>query len=251
MVAGDRRHSIEKKIAPGEESIMPETEQARPSHGRWYILGLICLMYLITYLDRVNISTAAPVISKEFGFDKITMGVIFSAFGRVYVMYQVLGGWLVDRFGARNVLTVIVSYWSAMTAATAVASGAASFMVLRFLFGMGEAGAFPGATRAMQLWYPRHERGFVQGVTHSASRLGAAIAPPIVVFIMTTLGWRSVFYICGVIGFVWAIWWYLSYRDLPEEHGMVNRAELAHIRGVNAAGEINQAVVEREAANVP
>jgi MFS family permease len=126
----------------------------RRSKGRWYILLLISLMYLITYLDRVNISTAAPIISKEFGFDKITMGVIFSAFGWAYALFQVPGGWLGDRFGARNVLTVIVYYWSAMTAATAMASGATSFMVLRFLFGMGEAGAFPGATRAMQLWYP-------------------------------------------------------------------------------------------------
>src|SRR6266436_818900 len=223
----------------------------RRSMGPWYVLVLISLMYLITYLDRVNISTAAPVISKEFGFDKITMGVIFSAFGWAYAMFQVPGGWLGDRFGARNVLTVIVSYWSAMTAATAVASGAASFMVLRFLFGMGEAGAFPGATRAMQLWYPRHERGFVQGVTHSASRLGAAIAPPIVVLIMSALGWRSVFYICGAVGFVWAIWWYLSYRNLPEEHGLVNRAELESIRGLDEKGEVRLAVFQKEGASVP
>ncbi|MGA7996177.1 MAG: MFS transporter [Bradyrhizobium sp.] len=208
----------------------------RRSMGRWYILVLISLMYLITYLDRVNISTAAPVISKEFGFDKITMGVIFSAFGWAYAMFQVPGGWLGDRFGARNVLTVIVSYWSAMTAATAVAGGAASFMVLRFLFGMGEAGAFPGATRAMQLWYPRHERGFVQGVTHSASRLGAAIAPPIVVLIMTALGWRSVFYICGAVGILWSVLWYFAYRNLPEEHALVNEAELKYIRGVDEKG---------------
>src|SRR6201987_3251439 len=140
-----------------------EGQQPRRSIGRWYILGLICLMYLITYLDRVNIPTAAPVISKEFGFDKITMGVIFSAFVWAYAIFQVPGGWLGDRFGPRNVLTIIVGYWSAMTAATAVASGATSFMVLRFLFGIGEAGAFPGATRAMQLWYPPHERGFVHG----------------------------------------------------------------------------------------
>src|ERR1700726_2862579 len=220
---------------------MPETEQARPSHGRWYILGLICLMYLITYLDRVNISNAAPEISKEFGFDKITMGVIFSAFGWAYAMFQVPGGWLGDRFGARNVLTVIVGYWSAMTAATAVASGATSFMVLRFLFGMGEAGAFPGATRAMQLWYPRHERGFVQGVTHSASRLGAAIAPPIVVFIMTTYGWHAVFYFCGAAGIVWSVLWFLTYRNFPEQHPLVNKAEVEHIRGLDAAGNINQA----------
>ena len=107
--------------------------KARPSMGRWYILILISLMYLITYLDRVNISTAAPVISKEFGFDKITMGVIFSAFVWAYALFQVPGGWVSDRFGPRKVLTTIVAYWSVMTAATAVASGATSFIVLRFL----------------------------------------------------------------------------------------------------------------------
>jgi D-galactonate transporter len=218
----------------------------RRSMGRWYILVLISLMYLVTYLDRVNISTAAPVISKEFGFDKITMGVIFSAFGWAYAMFQVPGGWLSDRFGARNVLTVIVGYWSAMTAATGVASGAASFMVLRFLFGMGEAGAFPGATRAMQLWYPRHERGFVQGVTHSASRLGAAIAPPIVVLIMTVLGWRSVFYICGAVGILWSVLWYFAYRNLPEEHALVNEAELKYIRGVDEKGNAKLANVAKK-----
>ena len=218
----------------------------RRSMGRWYILALISLMYLVTYLDRVNISTAAPVISKEFGFDKITMGVIFSAFGWAYAMFQVPGGWLGDRFGARNVLTVIVGYWSAMTAATAVAGGATSFMVLRFLFGMGEAGAFPVATRAMQLWYPRHERGFVQGVTHSASRLGAAIAPPIVVLIMTTLGWRSVFYICGAVGILWSVLWYFAYRDLPEEHALVNEAELKYIRGVDEKGNAKLADVAKK-----
>src|SRR5437660_6711444 len=93
-----------------------------------------------------------------------------------------------------------------------------------------------GSPRAMQLWYPARERGFVQGITHSASRLGAAIAPPIVVLIMTALGWREVFYICGAVGIVWALWFYFSYRDLPEEHGMVNRAELERIRGVDDEG---------------
>jgi sugar phosphate permease len=230
---------------------MPQAEQERPSYGRWYVLGLICLMYLITYLDRVNISTAAPEIAKEFSFDKITMGAIFSAFVWAYAIFQVPGGWLSDRFGPRPVLATIVGYWSVMTAATALASGWLSFIVIRFLFGAGEAGAFPGATRAMQVWYPRRERGLVQGLTHSASRLGAAIAPPLVVLIMTTLGWRSVFYICGAAGFVWSLLWYLSYRNLPEEHGSVNRAELQQIRGLDAAGEINQAAIEREGANVP
>src|SRR5258708_24138066 len=158
-----------------EECIMPQAEKARPSYGRWYILGLISLMYLITYLDRVNISTAAPEITKEFGFDKITLGWIFSAFVWAYALFQVPGGWLSDRFGARPVLATIVGYWSVMTAATALASGATSFFIVRFLFGAGEAGAFPGATRAMQGWYPRRGGGPGQRVPPNAGR---ARAPP-------------------------------------------------------------------------
>jgi sugar phosphate permease len=229
---------------------MADAAAAHPSRGRWYILLLISVMYLVTYLDRVNISTAAPVISKEFGFDNITMGYIFSAFVWAYALFQVPGGWLSDRFGARKVLGSVVGYWSIMTAATGLAFSATSFIVIRFLFGVGEAGAFPGATRAMQLWYPRQERGFVQGITHSASRAGAAIAPPIVLLIMINLGWRWAFYICGMIGFVWAVWWSWSYRNLPEEHDMVNPAELERIRGINSQGTINPPPIEKQ-ANVP
>jgi sugar phosphate permease len=218
---------------------MAEPAHTQPSRGRWYILFLISVMYLITYLDRVNIATAAPQISKEFGFDNITMGYIFSAFVWAYALFQVPGGWLSDRFGARTVLGTIVAYWSVMTAATGLAFSSTSFIVLRFLFGVGEAGAFPGATRAMQLWYPRSERGFVQGITHSASRAGAAIAPPLVLLIMINLGWRWAFLICGAIGLVWSLWWSFSYRNLPEEHAMVNRAELEAIRGRGPNGEIN------------
>ncbi len=230
---------------------MPEPALPQKSYGRWYILSLISLMYLITYLDRVNISAAAPVISEEFGFDKITMGAIFSAFVWAYALFQVPGGWLSDRFGPRTVLAGIVAYWSVMTAVTAAATGAISFIVVRFMFGVGEAGAFPGATRAMQLWFPREERGFVQGITHSASRLGAAIAPPLVISIISIFGWRAVFYICGAIGLTWAVWWYVSYRNLPEEHDLVNPTELRHIRGVDEKGEARPAVMQTRAADVP
>src|ERR1700722_16775602 len=162
---------------------MLAAQQIHATRGRWYILLLISLMYLITYLDRVNISTAAPVISKEFGFDKITMGAIFSAFVWAYALFQVPGGWLGDRLGPRRILTAIVTYWSVMTAATAMAGSAVSFIVVRFLFGCGEAGAFPVPPRAMHLWYPREDPGFGQGLPHTPSRAGAAIAPPIVVAI--------------------------------------------------------------------
>src|SRR4029078_6253459 len=117
---------------------MPAARLRPPaSKARWYILLLISLMYLITYLARVKISTAAPAISKEFGFDKITMGAIFSAFVWAYAIFQVPGGWMGDRFGPRRRLAVIVTYWALMTAAPALAGSALSFMVVRFLFGIG------------------------------------------------------------------------------------------------------------------
>jgi MFS family permease len=176
------------------------------------------------------------------------MGVIFSAFVWAYALFQVPGGWMGDRFGPRSMLTIIVSYWSVMTAATAAATGVVSFVIVRFLFGIGEAGAFPVATRAMQLWYAPSERGFVQGISHSASRLGAAIAPPIVVAIMAAFGWREVFYICGAVGIVWAAIWYFAYRNLPEEHALVNRGELERIRGTDAQGAMS---IRRESRRVP
>ena len=220
----------------------------RSGGRRWYVLFLISLMYLITYLDRVNISTVAPVISQEFNFDKVTMGLIFSAFVWSYALFQIPGGWLGDRFGPRRILTAIVGYWSVMTALTAFASGAMSFVFVRFMFGVGEGGAFPVATRSMQLWFPRQERGLVQGVSHSASRLGAAIAPPVVVLIMTTLGWHWVFYICGALGILWSVLWYVTYRNMPEEQASVSQGELAYIRGVDVKGNIKSAQIEKTAS---
>jgi sugar phosphate permease len=219
---------------------MPEAERKSSSYGRWYILGLICLMYLITYLDRVIISNTAPEIRTEFGFDQKTMGWIFTSFVLAYALFQVPGGWLSERFGPRAVLAALVAYWSVMTAAVGLAGSWQAFMILLFLLGIGEAGAFPGATRAMQMWFPRRERGFAQGFTHSASRFGAAIAPPIIGAIILTLGWRWAFYICGGIGALWALAWYAFYRNLPEQHALVKPAELEYIRGLDDKGRLNQ-----------
>ena len=124
------------------------------------------------------------------------MGAVFSAFVWSYALFQIPGGWLGDRFGPRRVLTGFLPV-GRDGAAVAAATGVSSFAGIRFLSGIGEAGAFPTATRSMQLWFPRQERGLVQGVSHSASRLGAAIAPPFAVFIVTTFGWHYVFYLPG------------------------------------------------------
>lgn len=214
---------------------------SQPTKTRWVILLLISLMYLITYMDRTNISVAAPAMAEEFGLSKTEFGIVFSAFLWAYSIGQIPGGWLADRFGARKVLLFIVPFWSLMTVATAFAVGRTSLIFTRFVFGLGEAGAFPTATRAMQLWFPQSERGLVQGVTHSFSRFAVAIVPFIAVSIMAAFGWRWIFYLFGLGGVTWAVVFYFSYRNRPEEHDGVNELELTHIRGHNPDGTIKPA----------
>jgi sugar phosphate permease len=219
---------------------MGDLTEKRTSHVRWSVLFLICLMYLITYLDRVSLANTAPLISKEFGFSKVTMGVIFSAFIWAYALFQVPGGWMGDRFGPRKVLTTIMTYRTVIAVFTTIAAGVSSFWIVRFMLGVGEAGAFPTATRGMQLWFPREERGFVQGISHAASRFGAAVGPPLAVVIMIRYGWRSVFYVIGVISLLWSVGFLLVYRNSPEEDPAVSRSELVRIRGLDNNQQIKQ-----------
>jgi MFS family permease len=187
--------------------------------------------YLITYMDRVVISSAVPSIQKEFGFSLVTMGWILSSFQWAYALFQIPGGWLGDRFGPRRALAAIVTWWSIFTSATTLAQGAASMAAIRFLFGMGEAGAFPIATRSLSRWMLPAERGFAQGVTHAGARLGAALTPALVVLIIVRFGWRAAFLTFGLLGILWAITWSWYYRDFPSDHSSVNSAELALIQG--------------------
>jgi sugar phosphate permease len=220
---------------------------ASRSRIRWFVLFLISLMYLITYMDRANISVTATAMASEFGLSKIDMGLVFSAFAWAYAVGQIPGGWLADRFGPKKVLLAIVSFWSLMTAMTAWTSGLLSLFMVRFVFGLGEAGAFPTATRAMQLWFPKEERGLIQGVTHCFSRLAVAVTPFVAVAIMSAFGWRWVFYSFALMGAVWAVAFAALYRNRPQEHPRVNDAELAYIRG----GLAEAAVHSTERQTVP
>jgi sugar phosphate permease len=224
---------------------MDNSSGSRGSHVRWVVLLLLSLMYLITYLDRVSLGIAAQRIRAEYGFSADTMGFIFSAFIWSYAIFQVPGGWLGDRFGPRRVLSAIMAYRTVIAVLTTTARGFGSFWGIRFSLGVGEAGAFPTATRAMQMWFPRDERGFVQGVSHAASRLGAAIGPPLAVAMMIHYGWRSVFYVIGLLSLMWSLLYLIAYRNMPEEHGGVSRPELARIRGLNENGEIKQANIKK------
>jgi MFS family permease len=181
---------------------------------------------MITYMDRVVISAAVPSIQKEMGLSLVTMGWILAAFRWGYALFQIPGGWLGDRFGPRRALTGIVIWWSGFTSLTAASWNAPSMAVFRFLFGVGEAGAFPIATRSLSRWMLPTERGYAQGITHAGSRLGAAFTPPIVVALIAAYGWRAPFFVFGALGLVWAGLWFWYYRDTPDEHRSVNSEEL-------------------------
>jgi ACS family D-galactonate transporter-like MFS transporter len=150
---------------------------------RHLILLVLCLMYFISYVDRVNISVAAPMLRKEFGLTPIELGLIFSAFAYPYAAMQIAGGWMSDRFGPRLVLALLSALWAVATILTGFSSGVVSLVVFRVLVGVGEGGAFPAGTRALTWWMPVRERGFAQGITHSFARLGGAVRPPIVLAI--------------------------------------------------------------------
>ena len=201
------------------------------THVRHIVLGLTVAAYMITYMDRVVISAAVPTIRKEFGFSLATMASVIAAFRWGYALFQIPGGWLGDRIGPRRALTIIVAWWSVFTSATALAWGATSMVAIRFLFGVGEAGAFPIATRSLSRWILPAERGFAQGITHAGSRLGAALTPSLVVLLIVRYGWRTAFVSFGVLGLIWAAFWFWYYRDTPHEHASVGDQELQLITG--------------------
>jgi sugar phosphate permease len=197
---------------------------------RYGVLGLVVLLYGITYMDRVCMYAAAPVISRELGFDKLTIGIIFSSFAWGYSLLQVPSGWLADKIGPRKMLSAIVIWWSAFTALTAAGWSLRSFVVIRFLFGAGEAGAFPSATRAFSRWLAPSERGLAQGTTHAGSRLAGALTHAIMAALMAVWGWRLPFLLFGSLGMIWAVTWFLWYRDRPEDHPGVSPSELNWIQ---------------------
>ena len=204
----------------------------RPTHVRYVVLAMTVAAYMITYMDRQVLATARPAIMKDLGISLTAMGAITSGFRLAYALFQIPGGWLGDTIGARRALTFVVSWWSAFTALTALAWNEGSMLMIQVLFGIGEAGAFPIATRSLSRWMRPTERGFAQGVTHAGSRFGGAITPPIVaIAIIPLFGWRAAFYAFGILGVIWSIAWFAYYRDTPEEHRGVNQAEREHIAG--------------------
>jgi len=187
------------------------------------------LLSVLLYIDRICISTAKEHIAEDLMLNDRQMGWVLSAFALGYALFQTPSGLLADRFGPRKILTGVVSFWSLFTGLTGTAYHFFSLLIYRFLFGMGEAGAFPGIARATFSWIPMKERGLITGINFSGSRLGAAFALPVIAWLISSVGWRTSFYILAGIGFAWAIFWFLWFRDDPSQKKNISQNELDYI----------------------
>jgi MFS family permease len=179
------------------------------------VLLIICLMYLILYVDRVNISTAAPLIKADLDLTNTQLGLAFSAFAYPYALFQLIGGYFGDKFGPRLTLCVSSLIVCVATAATGAVGGLASLFAARLALGIGEGATFPTATRAMSVWIPERSWGFAQGITHSSARIGNAVTPPLIAVIILLVSWRGSFIILALLSLTWVVVWMWYFRDVP------------------------------------
>lgn len=199
-------------------------------HLRWLIVLATFMLSVLLYVDRVCISAAKDAVATELHLSEKQMGWVFSAFALGYALFQTPSGWLADRWGPRRTLALIAATWSLFTGLTAVVSSWSSLLVVRFLFGAGEAGAFPGMSRAIFAWIPMHERGTVQGINFSGSRIGAAVALPLITWLIVAVGWRVTFVGLLVVGLGWALTWFLMFRDEPATASWLTDSEREYIQ---------------------
>jgi MFS family permease len=193
------------------------------------VLGLLCLMYMILFVNRVSISTAAPLIKTDLRLTNAQLGLVFSAFSIPYALFQLFGGWIGDRLGPRVTLTVCCAIVTAATAFTGAAGGFVSLFALRLALGFGEGAAFPTATRAMASWTPPGSWGFAQGITHSFSRIGNALTPAFVAALLAFVTWRAAFVVLGTSTLLWLSAWAWYFRNDPRDHPSITKVDLAEL----------------------
>ncbi|MGE3314332.1 MAG: MFS transporter [Planctomycetaceae bacterium] len=193
---------------------------------RWVVLAWLASLALLLYVDRVCIGQAEKSIREDLGISKEMMSYVFSAFTLAYCLFEVPTGHWGDRFGSRGVLARVVVWWSIFTALTGAMFGFYSLVAVRFLFGAGEAGAFPNVAIVITKWFPKREQGKVRGVVTTVSLLGGAISPILAGYLIREIGWRWTFVVFGAVGIVWAAIFYWWFRDDPAELCNAAEAEL-------------------------
>lgn len=253
-------------IAPGDPPYVPHTSTEtappsialdRPTNVRYMVLAWACSLSMLTYIDRVCIKQVGGEMQADLGLSKQDFGWLFSAFGLAYAMFEVPSGWLGDRFGPRQVLARIVLWWSFFTALTGCVwkfsfdlgflwmpsfladhvepvplafSSLVLLVIIRFLFGAGEAGAYPNTARALRSWFPYARRGLAQGLLWTFGRWGGAVAPLLITVFAMPFGWRGAFMAFGILGALWVVLFIYFFRNSPSEHPGVNAAERAFIQ---------------------
>lgn len=191
---------------------------------RWYIVGLVFLATLINYIDRLTISVLAPVITSELNLTNTAFAGVATWFLLAYTISQTLSGKLYDRIGTRLGFVVSVTVWSLAAMAHAFARGVGSLSAFRFILGLGEAGNWPGAAKAVAEWFPIRQRAFGMAIFNSGAALGSVIAPPIIIWLQLRYGWKITFFVTGALGFLWLALWLLFYRT-PDEHPWLTKEE--------------------------
>jgi MFS family permease len=227
------------------EPTVPKAAKGTPilrHRKRGLVVGLLCVMYFISYFDRTNIATAGvkiqmPVSSGGLGLSPFEFGLATSVFAIGYAVFQVFGGRIGEKLGPRRGLLILGILWGLATMASGLAGGLISLLIARGVLGLAESATFPTATQAMSRWVPRDRNGFVQGVVHSASRLGTAAAPIVVALLIAAVSWRFSFIAVGIVSVAWAIVWFVLFRDQPRQVKSISAVELGELSGVPAAAD--------------
>lgn len=196
---------------------------------RHRVLALLFLLSIITYIDRVCISVAGPRMQSDLGMSPEQFGWVIGLFAIAYAAFEIPSGAMGDRVGPRKVLTRIVIWWSVFTSLTGLAWNYMVLLPVRFLFGAGEAGAYPNSSASISRWFPTEERARAHGLVWMASRVGGAVTPFLVIPIQMRFGWRASFFAFGFLGLIWAFFWYRWYRDYPAEMSGVTEEEIKEI----------------------
>jgi MFS family permease len=207
------------------------------------IVAVLCLMYFVLYIDRVNVATVAPRMMRELHLSNTQFGLAVSVFSFPYALFQLFGGWFGDRFGPRRVLFTCGIIVCVATIATGLAGGLASLLAARLLLGLGEGSAFPTATRALALWTPSERWALAQGITHGSARLGNAVAPTLIVGLLAYVSWRGSFVVLGLFSIVWVALWMWLFKDDPRKHSGMSEAELSVLRPAALDGSVNSPTV--------
>ncbi len=234
---------------PGNEIVIAPERVESPGPGiieergkirglRWIIIGMICMLTVINYIDRMTLSVLAPTIMEEFGMNNVAYSRVVTAFLIAYTLSQALSGRVLDRIGTRAGFMLFVGIWTVASMLHATARSVVQLAAFRFLLGIGEAGNWPGAAKAAAEWFPIRERAFAMAIFNSGASIGAVVAPPIIVWVALTFGWRYAFFIGAALSLLVMIAWFALYR-VPAEHPRLTERERAHIlsdQGTSEAG---------------